>query len=131
MKPKEKSFGFQSVEKPGCALSTNWVSWIYEAVNYEKRVRFAHLPFPFCQLFQIHGSKFKLHPVRHLSQAFILRITHGVFFFGICKDSFNRLFSPLVQYLVFWRISCIVCQLFIVFPDMTLHSFYEVLCMCT
>ena len=26
-------------------------------------------PYPFCILFQIHGSKFKLHQVRYLGQA--------------------------------------------------------------
>ena len=36
------------------------------------------LPLPSGQLFQIHGSKLKLHPVRHLGQASVLciSITH-------------------------------------------------------
>ena len=58
------------------------------------------VPFPGGQFFQIHGSKLKLHPVRYLGQASVLRITHSVFFFGVCKDAFNRLFTPPVKALV-------------------------------
>lgn len=50
-----------------------------------------------CQLFQIHGSKLKLHQVRYLSQASVLCITHRVFFLGIGKGPFNGLFAPLVK----------------------------------
>ena len=50
-----------------------------------------------CQLFQIHGSKLKLHPVRYLSQASVLCITHRVFFLGIGKGPSNGLFAPLVK----------------------------------
>ena len=50
-----------------------------------------------CQLFQIHGNKLKLHPVRYLSQASVLCITHRVFFLGIGKGPFNGLFAPLVK----------------------------------
>jgi hypothetical protein len=51
---------------------------------------------PPCQLFEIHGSKFKLYPVCHLSQASVLRITHSVFFFGVGKDPFNGFFAPCI-----------------------------------
>lgn len=57
-------------------------------------------PQPICKLFQIHGSKFKLHPVRNLGQASVLCITHSVFFFGVCKDAFNGLFPLPVKALV-------------------------------
>ena len=82
------------------------------------------LPFPSSQLFQIHGSKFKLHPVCHLSQASVLSIAHCVFFLGVRKDALNGFFSPLVKLLVFWRIAGVICQIFIAFPDMPLYGLY-------
>ena len=79
------------------------------------------------QFFEVHGSKFKLHPVGNLSQASILRMTHGVFFLGVCKDPFNGLFSPLVQFLVLWSITGVVGQFLIILPDMPLYALYTVL----
>ena len=56
------------------------------------------LPLPNGELFQVHGSKFKLHPVCYLSQACVSRISHAMLFFGIRRDPFNgflhRLQSP-------------------------------------
>ena len=58
------------------------------------------IPFPPCQFFEVHGSKFKLHQFCHLGQASVLCITHRMFFFCICKVSFNRFFAVLVKLLV-------------------------------
>jgi hypothetical protein len=66
----------QPVEKPGCALSGNRVLGAYNAETVKTREKKMVLPFPNRQLFQIHGNKLKLHPVRHLSQASVLCITH-------------------------------------------------------
>ena len=56
------------------------------------------LPLPNGELFQVHGSKFKLHPVCYLSQACVSRLSHAMLFFGIRRDPFNgflhRLQSP-------------------------------------
>ena len=76
------------------------ISFKKEENGSEKRIDKTLLPLPGCQLFQIHGSKLKLHPVRHLGQASVLCITHSVLFFGVCKDAFNRLFTPPVKALV-------------------------------
>ena len=76
------------------------ISFKKEENGSEKRIDKTLLPLPGCQFFQIHGSKFKLHPVHHLGQASVLRITHSVFFFGVCKDAFNGLFTPPVKALV-------------------------------
>ncbi len=76
------------------------ISFKKEENGSEKRIDKTLLPLPGCQFFQIHGSKLKLHPVRHLSQASVLCITHSVFFFGVCKDAFNGLFTPPVKALV-------------------------------
>ena len=75
------------------------------------------------QLFQIHGSKFKLDPVCNLGQASVLSIAHGVFFLGVGKDSFNGLLAPLVQFLVLWGVAGVVGQFFIILPDMPLYCF--------
>ena len=40
---------------------------------------------------QIHGGKFKLHPVSYLGQASVSRISHAVMLLGIGKDPFNGL----------------------------------------
>ena len=73
------------------------ISFKKEENGSEKRIDKTLLPLPGCQLFQIHGSKLKLHPVRHLGQASVLRITHSVLFFSICKDTFNGLFPLPVK----------------------------------
>ena len=76
------------------------ISFKKEENGSKKRIDKTLLPLPGCQFFQIHGSKLKLHPVRHLSQASVLCITHSVFFFGVCKDAFNGLFPLPVKALV-------------------------------
>ena len=123
--------GAQSVEKPGCPLSGGRASDVYGAEKAEKRETGAVVPFPYGQLFQVHGSKLKLHPVCDLSQASVLRITHRVFFLGVREDPFNGLFSPLVKIPVLRRISGVVRQFLIVLPDMPLHRFDTVLGMRT
>lgn len=45
---------------------------------YRHPARMAGAPFPYCQFFQIYGNKLKLHPVCHLGQASVLRVTHAV-----------------------------------------------------
>ena len=53
-------------------------------------------------------------------------ITHSVFFFGVCKDTFNGLFPLLVKALVLRCIACVICQLFVILPDVPLYGFYAV-----
>ena len=74
------------------------------------------LPFPGGQLFQIHGSKLKLHPVRDLGQASVLRVTHPVLFLRIGKHTLDLLFSQPVQLFVYRH-------LYMVLPDMAQHNF--------
>ena len=76
------------------------ISFKKEENGSEKRIDKTLLPLPGGQLFQIHGSKLKLHPVRHLGQASVLCITHSVLFFSICKDTFNGLFPLPLKALV-------------------------------
>ena len=78
----------QHVEKPGCTLRSNRVFGIFAEESVENQEMVLVVPPPCCQLFQVHGSKLKLHPVCHLCEASVLCITHCVFFFCICKDTF-------------------------------------------
>ena len=87
----------QPVEEPGLHSGADWVSNIYERKNSKAKRGQQIPPFPYGQLFQVHGSKLKLHPVCDLSQASISCITHSEFFFGIRKDTFNGLFTFLVH----------------------------------
>ena len=80
------------------------------------------LPLPTGQLFQVRGSKLKLHPVCHLSWASVLCITHSVFFFGVRKDAFNGLFTLLVKILALRCIAGVVRQVLVILPDMPLYT---------
>ena len=120
---KSRQGSFQSVEEPGLHSGADWVSNIYERKNSKAKQGQQVPPFPCGQLFQVHGNKLKLHPVRHLSQASVLCITHRVFFLGVREDPFNGFFSALIELCVRRRISGIVRQFLIVLPDMPLHRF--------
>ena len=116
-------YSSQSVEEPGLYSGADRVSNIYERKNSKAKRGQQIPPFPYGQLFQVHGSKLKLHPVRHLGQASVLRITHRVFFLGVREDPFNGFLSALVELRVRRRISGVVRQFLIVLPDMPLHCF--------
>ena len=88
-------------------------------------------PFPICKLFQIHGSKSKLHPVGNLSQACVSGISHSMLLFGIRKNTFNGFFSCLVHPLVNWSVPGIVCHFLVFFPDMSGDRLNAVLVICT
>ena len=90
-----------------------------ERYNTGETVRICIPPYPFCVLFQIHGSKFKLHPVRYLSQACVSSISQTMLLFCIRKDTLNRLFPSLVHPLVNRSVTGIVGQCFVVFPDVS------------
>ena len=87
-------------------------------------------PAPFRKLFQIHGSKFKLHPDCNLSQACVSGIAHSVLLLRIRKDTFYRFFSCLVHPLVDWRVPGIICQFLVILPDVPGDCFHTVLALC-
>ena len=64
---------------------------------FPKSLQAKAFPRPVCKLFQIHGSKFKPHPLRNAGQASHVGIAHRVFFFGICKDTLNRFLTFFVN----------------------------------
>ena len=101
-------FDIQPVEKQGHASSVNRFFRIYGQDQEEGKGRNSVPPQPSGQLFEVHGSKFKLDPVGYLGQASVLSIAHGVFFLGVGKDPFNGLLAPLVQILVLWGVAGVV-----------------------
>ena len=86
--------------------------------SFASRCRMAVIPFSSGQLFQLHGSKFKLHLVRHLGQAFVLRVTHTVLFLCVGKYTLSFLFSQSVQFFVHSHVPDVLRHLHIVLPDM-------------
>ena len=81
---------------------------------------------PSCQLFEVHGSKLKPHPIGNLGQATVICVTHSMLFFRIGKNPFNGFFTFGVKVLVFRGIPGIVGQLLIVLPDMAQDRLYAV-----
>ena len=77
--------------------------------------------------FQIHGSKFKLHPVSYLGQASESRISHSVLLLGIGENPFNGFLPGLVHPLADRRTPGILCHLHIVAPDVPGHDLREIL----
>ena len=124
--------------QPAPSLSRNPISIVLNVKRPKEEETAEGLPLlppPISQLFEIHGSKFKLHPVRHLGQASVLRITHGVFFLGICKDPFNGFFAPFVEILILRRYICINClngkrpiDTLWINPVITHHRNLDILC---
>lgn len=92
----------------------------------DKRNRHHSSGVPFGQLFKVHSSKFKPHPVGDLSQTTIVSISHTVFFLSVGKDPLNCFFTFRVKLHVFRSVSGIIGQLLIVLPNMTQNSFYTV-----
>ena len=61
--------------------------------NGENQQKDEAFPAPFCQLFQIHGSVLKPDPPCNGGQTSVVRVSHGVFFLGIRKYTFDGLLS--------------------------------------
>ena len=66
---------------------------IYRANKRENSEETGVIPTPICQLFQIHGSKFKPDPSCDGGQASVVCITHRVFLFCVRKNPFNGFLS--------------------------------------
>ena len=79
-------------------------------------------PRPVCKLLQIHGSKFKPHPLRNAGQASHVGIAHRVFFFGVCKDTLNRFFAFLVNALTQICFADALYHIQILLPDVALNQ---------
>ena len=74
-------------------------------------------PAPICQLFQVHGSKFKPDPSGDGGQASVMCITHGVSLLRIRKDPFNGFFALCIYFFCTIRFSYLFDQIQILLPD--------------
>lgn len=74
-------------------------------------------PTPICQLFQIHGSKFKPDPSGDGGQASVVCITHGVFLFCVRKDPLNGLLALCINFFPAICFSYLFDQIQILLPD--------------
>ena len=75
------------------------------------------LPTPLGQFFQIHGSKFEPDPSSDCGQASVMCITHRVFLFRICKDTFDGLFPLGVDRLAQVGLSDALYDIQVSLPD--------------
>ena len=89
---------------------------ILETINEYKAGK-GVFPTPICQLFQIHGSKFKPDPSRDGGQASVVCITHRVFLLRIRKDPFNGFFALCIYFFCTIRFSYLFDQIQILLPD--------------
>ena len=87
---------------------------------FPKSLQAKAFPRPVCKLFQIHGSKFKPHPLRNAGQASHVGIAHRVFFFGICKDTLNRFLTFFVNALTQICFADSLYHIQILLPDVAL-----------
>ena len=88
-------------------------------------------PKPCGELFQIHGSKFKLHPVSNLGQACVSGISHSMLLLGIGKDTLNSFLTGLVHRPADRCAAGLLCHFHIVTPDVPGNSLNAVVVLCT
>ena len=115
--------GFLCKQKEKRKSSEKRVHFGVFGTAYRHPARMAGAPFPYCQFFQIYGNKLKLHPVCHLGQASVLRVTHAVLLLRVGKHTLDFLFSQPVQLFIHRYIPDMLRHLHIVLPDMAQHGF--------
>ena len=81
------------------------------------------LPLPNCELFQVHGSKFKPHPIRYMGQACVSCISHTMLCLGFSKDLFNGFLAHLVVSIVSLRIAKLLRHIPIRLPNVLRYRF--------
>lgn len=108
----------QSVKEPLFLLSESRGFGINSEEKMEEMLKTRSLPTPHCQLFQIHCSIFKPHPVCHSGQTSMMRISHRVFFFCIGKDTLDRLFAHCIYLFAALRLAKLLDQIKILLPYM-------------
>ena len=84
----------------------------------EKMLKMRSIPTPHCQLFQIHGSIFKPHPVCDLGQTSMMRISHCVLLFRIGKYALYCFFSHGIYLFAALRLTKLLDQIEILLPYM-------------
>ncbi len=125
----------QTVDKPHSSVVQNGVCAFQDIKNrilktengclVLLRLSTMTISFPYCQLFQIHGSKFKLHPVCYLSETSVVGVSHLMLFFCICEYTLYFLLAYPAQLFVSGCVSSILGKLYPVLPDMPSYCFFR------
>ena len=113
---------FQSVKEGGFKQQLEPTYWDKKGGSGCKVRKSRHSPEVRSQLFEIHGSKLKRDPLRDASQASMVCITHGVFFFRIGKDTLNGLFAHGIYVFRHIGFAYLLRQIHGVLPDVPLHG---------
>ena len=85
---------------------------------------------PYCQFFEVHGSKFKPHPACNPGQTSVVCITHSMLLFRIRKGTFNRFFAFGVNVFPHICFSNLFHQIQVFLPDVSLQRFLP-FCVCS
>ena len=84
-------------------------------------------PTPCRQLFQVHRSKLKPHPVRYPGQTSVLCVPHRVLLLRVREHTLNRLFSPGIQFLAALCLPQSLRQVKVLLPDMSCQQLLPLL----
>ena len=108
----------QLVKERQFSRHEDWRFTIKGSKNHDIGSKIGSIPLPNSNLFEIHGSIFKPHPSRNPGQTSVVRITHGVLFFCIGKNTLYGLFSHGIEFLAPFGFSQLFDQIEIFLPDM-------------
>ena len=87
----------QLVKERQFSKHEDWRFIIKRSKNHDIGSKIRSIPLPNSNLFEVHGSIFKPHPSRNPGQTSVVRITHGVLFFCISKNTLYGLFCNSAQ----------------------------------
>lgn len=116
------NYGWSVCQKTSSSSCATTVRGFKNPKISPKSLQTKAFPRPVCKLLQIHGSKFKPHPLRNAGQASHVGIAHRVFFFGVCKDTLNRFFAFLVNALTQICFADALYHIQILLPDVALNQ---------
>ena len=108
----------QSVKEPLFLLSESRGFGKNGEEKSEEMLKTRSIPTPHCQLFQIHGSIFKPHPVCDSGQTSMMRISHSVLLFCIGKYALYCFFSHGIYLFATFRLPKLLNQIEILLPYM-------------
>lgn len=107
----------QLVKEPSFLLSKSEGFAVFGQKQRENKARIRTFPAPFCQLFQIHRSIFKPHPVRYPGQTSMMCITHRVFLFCVGKDTFYGFLAHRIDFFASLRSPKLLDEIQILLPN--------------
>lgn len=88
------------------------------------------IPLPNCELFQVHGSKFKPNPICNMGKTSVRCVSHTIFFFCVCKYTLYCFFSFFVKLFVLWSMANVLSKINIFAPDMLCDCLFKLFISC-